>query len=188
MPGEARNWTGRAVTWTQIHREAKAEKVEYFATAIGRVFGQRRRAYKLARTLEFYKGWDITLVGHSNGCDVIVDALRDYPARIPKLNQVHLLSAACEADFYKNGLNVAILKRWVDRVFVYLAGQDVWLRLAHSHLGALLGYGTLGLHGPLNVALDCEDHIKVLTEPDYGHSDWWTRANFERTMTAICDV
>src|SRR5262245_26588298 len=75
-PGKHRNWTGRAVTHTMTCQPYKAEKVEYFVGALSRPIGESYRARKLISTLRQYEGWEIHLVAHSNGCDVVVDTLR----------------------------------------------------------------------------------------------------------------
>lgn len=184
FPGDAANWTGRAVTWVQTRSPHKAEKVEYYAGPLDRVFGQAERAQKLSRTLEFYSGWDIVLVGHSNGCDVILDALR--ARELPDLAELHLISGACEADFDINGLNDALLERDIDSVRVYVAGRDKWLRLASTWTGKLFGYGTLGLHGALDVAATVAQNVTETLRPNYGHSDWFAPEHFGETMRGIC--
>jgi len=172
-PGESKNWTGRAVTWSHIHSAFKAEKVEYYVGPISRVFGQQKRARKLRRTLEFYNGWDVTLVGHSNGCDVIRDTLEDMGW--PLLAHLHLISAACDADFENNGFNHLKCP-----VTVWRALKDQALRLVGNPLGRLLGYGVLGLSGPLNAKIPVE-----LVDRDFGHSDWFSDSETDPTMTKI---
>lgn len=175
-PGASENWTGRAVTWTHIHSPFKAEKVEYFVGPISRAFGQRERARKLLLTLSFYEGWDIVLVGHSNGCDVIRDALEKAEWR-PSLSHLHLISAACDADFERNGFNHLRCP-----VTVWRASRDWVLRLAgNPFLGRLLGYGTLGLTGPLKARIPVESINR-----DFGHSGWFTDSETDTTMQLLC--
>lgn len=184
FPGSSANWNGKAVTYTHINTSAKAEKIEYFCGVISRVLGQKERALKLSRTLSFYAGWENHLVGHSNGCDVILDMLRDYP-NFPNLKHVHLVCAACDADFEKNGLNALLKSKRIEAVTVYVAGKDRALALAHTWPGFLLGYGTLGLHGAYNVATEVLDRVKIVWGApwsDYGHSDCWAENNFDETM------
>lgn len=188
FPGESDNWTGRAVTWTHASDKvanpcAKAEKIEYFCGPVDRVLGQTERAAKLVKTLSFYRGWNITLVGHSNGAAVILDALA--AAGWPIIKALHLISAACESDFTKNGLNAALLDSQVGTVTVYVGGKDMALRLAHSWAGRLLGYGTLGLAGPEYVDGGLKGRVDTRLEPAYGHSDWFTELNFPPLMRLI---
>lgn len=189
FPGASRNWTGRAVTWTHRHTDQRAEKIEYFVGPISRAFGQRHRAHKLARTLEFYEGWDINLVGHSNGCDVILDTLREMPWM--PIRSLHLISAACSADSRANGLDELLSGRAVpfsrpsepivQRATVYIAGRDRALLLAGTITGKALGYGTLGRTGPVIWM----HPVHVVKEPAYGHSDWFTPDNFDSTMKNV---
>ena len=183
FPGASRNWSGRAVTWTHIHTEARAEKVEYFCGPIGRAFGQKQRAEKLAATLNHYAGdWEITLVGHSNGADVILDCLSVYPY-FPRISSLHLVNAACQASFERNGLNQLIAHNRVGEVFVYVAKKDLALRLASTVLGRRLGYGTLGLHGPRHLTGPSESRTTKILWPDWGHSDCWDDPNLDETLT-----
>lgn len=183
-PGEARNWTGRAVTWTHLHTDAKAEKVEYWAGPLDRIFGQKARAQKLYKTLSYYAGHQLTLSGHSNGCDVILDMLRDYPD-CPRIGRLNLVSAACESDFDKNGLNDHLIGGHVGEVRVFCGGQDKALALAHTWAGRLLGYGTLGLDGPQHVAPEVADRVGCLTWTQWGHSTCWEDAHFDQTMREL---
>lgn len=180
-PGAAYNWCGRAVTWTQLRTPYKAEKVEYLTTALTRPFRQRGRAHKLQRTLRFYHSWDIHLVGHSNGCDVIVDALRSLQADggdFLRIKALHLISAACDRDFKRNGLNLWFDR--IDRLAVYVARRDRALDKADTWLGRLLGYGTLGKHGPTNAKMPVE-----MVYRSFGHSDWFAPDRFDIMMRAL---
>jgi len=177
-PGDADNWTGKAVTWTHLHTPHRAEKVEYFSGLITRTLLQGRRARKLAKTLRYYLAADfeIHLAGHSNGCDVILDALRllEWP-RIASLN---LISAASAADCRKNGLNDTADS--VGVVTVWIGEKDWALSLASTKTGWLLGFGTLGLTGPKNTTRP----IRVIREP-IGHGDWFDAARFDLTLERL---
>lgn len=187
IPGDAKDWNARAVTFTHLGYPAKAEKVEYFCGPIGRAFGQNRRARKVATLLDRYKGqFDIVLVGHSNGCDVILDALK--MAGWPEILQLHLFSGACEADFQKNGLNDACDANKIKRIFVYVAGKDIWLQIAHTIPGKILGYGTLGLHGPLNESIAAALRTRLNKQLSFGHSSWWNWNQFKRSMGWILNA
>ena len=186
-PGGAYNWCGRAVTWTHInHENLQAEKVEYYSRALTRPFGQQGRAHKLQRVLQFYgsKSYDIHLVGHSNGCDVILDALRsmkDDGSVALNIKSLHLVSAACDRDFIRNGLNLWIDK--IDRIVVYIAKRDRALTAANTFFGRMLGYGTLGKHGAINEKKPVNHVFRA-----FGHSDWWNRNRFDETMQMITGI
>lgn len=184
IPGDSRNWSGRAVTFTHTQTERRAEKVEYLSgPGFTRNLFQAHRAEKLARTLDHYAPdqWSRRIIGHSNGTDVILDALalRGWPV----VDELHLVCAACEADFEKNGLNEALANGLVGRVCVYIGTRDVPLLLAALGIGQYFGFGTLGLRGPQKVRSTVADKVGVLTWNDYGHSDCWADAHFNQTMT-----
>jgi len=183
FPGESDNWNGKGVTWIHLNTPHKAEKIEYFVGPISRVLGQKERSRKLIKTLTYYQGWDIVLVGHSNGCDVILDALAEMGC--PRIEALHLISAACEADFDKNGLNFSVCFGWVGLVRVYVAGKDWALKLADTVTGKVLGYGSLGKSGPVN--LGKATPVETVTEPEFGHSDWFHDDHFAETMRLLTD-
>jgi len=183
-PGDSKNWNGRAVTWTHINSEAKAEKCEYWVGPISRAFGQKKRAEKLYVTSTYYRTWEQIIVGHSNGADVILSAMRDWPD-FPHVSALHLVCGATNADFQKNMLNFFLLLGRIDRVYVYVAGNDRALRLAHTIPGKILGYGTMGLGHYLNIDARVKDRVSVINAgkwKHYGHSDCWKDENFDETM------
>jgi hypothetical protein len=185
-PGASRNWNNRAVTHTQTTTVWKAETFEYWCGPLTRALGQKRRATQLARKLEFYAGWKITLAGHSNGCDLIVKVLQNNPGL--KVQDLHLFCAATERDFEKNGINQAMTRRAVQTVKVYLAGQDQALRFARHNFGRWLGYGVLGLLGPTNVLPQFARKVQVLAGfpwSAYGHSTCWQDERLTGTMDHI---
>lgn len=186
-PGDARAWTDRAVTW--LHNFApepvQAEKFEYFASALTRRFHQQRHAEELAALIRQYAGRKINLVGHSNGCDLILRALAITSTEIAA---VHLVAAACDEDFDRNGLNEDLACGQVARVHVYTSPDDGVLkwaarpsRLLFGWLG--LGYGLLGLVGP-KFALQT-GKVTRHDRPGFGHSSWFTDENFSATFNLI---
>lgn len=181
-PGDTRDWNYRAVVWTQLRVEGmRTMAVEYFCGPIGRAFGQRKRAAKITELLNAYAGYEITLVGHSNGCAVILAAL-SASLVYPNIAAIHFVSGACEADFERNGLNEALEDGRVGKVYIYVGGKDRALKLASRLIGRALGYGVLGLHGPKNVTVAAMEKVGVLKWPSYGHSDCWKPEHFDRTM------
>lgn len=179
-PGDSRNWNLRAVNWIHLNTVDRANLVEYFCTPIGRAFGQKHRAEKLAYCLAQYADWEIILVGHSNGCDVILRALALL--EWPRIEAVHLVSAACDEDFRVNGLNDALETDRIGRVFVWMSGRDSALHVARCWLGRMLGYGTLGLDGPQNVTEPARSRLTVNKWPARDHSDCFKPYCFSDTM------
>lgn len=184
VPGSIHSWNGHAVTRTHLQSGlGKAEKVEYLCGPLTRRFWQQDRADRVQLLLRAYHDWPVNLVGHSNGAAVSLLALQNFGW--PKIKHLHLISGACEADFDKNGLNSALRMGQVEKLHVYVAGKDAALQKADSWYGRLLGYGVLGLRGPVNMHPDIADRVHIITEPDYGHSDWFLDANFDKTMTLL---
>lgn len=186
-PGDARGWTDRAVTW--LHNEAEvnvqAEKFEYFASALTRRIRQQAHAEDLAALIRRYNGRELHLVGHSNGCDLILRALR---LTLTPIRSIHLIAAACDEDFDRNGLNEALVSLRLRAVHLYTSPDDgvlKWLarpsRLLFGWLG--LGYGLLGLVGPkFEAAPDC---VTRDDRPGYGHSTWFSDEHFVETFRLI---
>lgn len=187
FPGQADNWNRRAVTWTHLHTGHVAESLEYLAGPVSRIFGQSERAEKLIRKIEFYDraGFEVHLVGHSNGADVIRDALSLMPAIRAR---VVLISAAIPADMRRNGLEELLVFGVIDHLTLLVAGNDWALRLGGLLTGRALGYGRLGLDGPQwpeqNPGV-ISDQCRVIQEPDFGHGSWFCEDQFDRTMRRI---
>ena len=181
-PGNFTNWNKRAVTFTHTRTENRAEAFEYFCTPLTRPFREDERAKHFARALRDYSsaGWKIVCVGHSNGCDVILDGLKR--ADWPKVEAIHLVCGACEADFQKNLLNRALEYNRVGKVLVYCGEKDWALPLANTTAGWLLGYGVLGLRGALRVDDRVKDRVGQMWWPHYGHSTCWEPDHFVSTM------
>lgn len=174
FPGEARNWTGRAVTWVHTRSMHRAEKIEYFTGPLSRTAGEKRRAEKLARTISHYRdaGFELHLVGHSNGADVCLDALSALHQ--PPIAALHLIAPACDPDCDKSGLNGVV----ADQVRIYVGGRDTAMWLARTAVGQALGFGALGQLGPRAARIS----LDVVTEPDFEHATWFEAKHFGRTM------
>lgn len=177
-PGNPTSWTDRAVTWTHVNTEHYAEKFEYYAGALTRRLHQHFRANSLQRMLGFYRGWEIVLVGHSNGCDIICRVLRrlEHPVK-----EVHLIAGACDIPEYNRDL--------VGSVKVYIGGEDkamLLAKLSRRLLGWLgLGYGFLGGMNP-KAARAKFGSKNVIYRPSYGHSTWFENGLlFDMTMMGV---
>lgn len=177
-PGSFRLWNAEAVTWFQL-RGFQAESIRYLCGPIGRAFRQQSRIDVVTHFLEVYQGRQIHLVGHSNGCDLAVRSLAQSGVRVESL---HLVAGACEADFAANGLNEALQSNRLGRCLVYRGGKDRALALAHTLPGRLLGYGTLGLSGPLQVDAGIRDRVGEIVWPAFGHSTCWLPEHSDTTF------
>lgn len=179
IPGDEDNWTGKMVTGTHNRREnIQAEKIEYFTGPVGKIFRNKQRAMRLIKTMRRYKGRRVRGVVHSNGADMVMDAMGIEPFRIDVL---HMISPAISADCEKNGLNDAIRNNHIGRVYIWCGDKDWALRFGRSILGQLWGYGALGLEGPQPPS----DKIIVRREPEFGHSTWFNKENIESTISRV---
>lgn len=185
-PGCHDEWTDRAATWVNTRTQDRAEKFEYFCGALTRRLFINRHAADLAHLISQYAGKRVVLVGHSNGCELICRALRMTGVAI---DQVHLISGACSADFNRNGLNDLIETQMVKRVVVYVAGADLPMRLAiwsQKLLGWIgLGYGSLGYKGPVKLTPGAAMRVKQVAQPTFGHSTWFEPEHFHQTMLEV---
>jgi len=184
-PNDSKLWDGRAATWFNVNAgNVDTDRMDYWCGPITRAFHQQQRIDRAKDVISTYAGkWDITIACHSNGDDITLNALDQL--NWPRVEVLHLISGACQADFDKNGLNQALADGKIGKVIVYVAGKDRALAVASTFLGRWLGYGTLGLKGPMNVRDNVASLVQTITKPDYGHSDWFTDENFEATMRGI---
>jgi len=188
-------WTRRFDWWLDVNLDGNivAERYEYTCSAIFRFKGQRARVDELIELINTYKNdenfdYEIVLVGHSNGNDII-QRLLNLGIHV---NEVHCFApAAFEADFAR-----AIRKKSFKRMFIYGSPKDKALRAARdaSFLTRFLsfilapfgiphlGYGYLGLNGGgfasrfPTVVTDC-------SQPEFDHSTWFDDEQFDRTMS-----
>lgn len=186
-PGDSDGWTDRAVTWTNIkfpELPIKGEKFEYESTALFRRLRQDDRAKSLVKMIQFYQtyGFRITLVGHSNGGDIIARVLRET-----SVDSAHLIAPAADGEDYETALALGRL----GTLHIYGSKKDAALRLAswsRRLFGwAGLGYGSLGLSGE-DLAEKFPRRVWDHSDDSQGHSTWFDRGpRFEQTMTDIFD-
>lgn len=187
-PGAARGWPERFCDW--IHRrkqdELRADRREYFTTAVTRFIGQRKRTDELARKVSSLNnvGYRVVLVGHSNGCDVIGRLLRDIGTKVAAC---HLFApAAFEEDFED-----ALINSTVEQIHIYGSVNDAalkWGKVTRVLFGwAGLGYGSLGTRGG-EFAARYPSRVKDHSINSFGHSTWFDEGlTFEHTMRSIIE-
>ena len=184
-PSDVQGWTDRAETWIETNTKYKGTKFEYKSGAITRRFGQEKRVDDLETIVKGFLGEKVILVGHSNGCDIINRLVK---RALFRFEEIHLIGAASEKDFEKNGFNLALRSERVKRIYVYWSKNDEALKTAKLSTRLFgrfgLGYGYLGLVGPENV--DPLFRSRVCSfEHDFDHSDYFRGGNFEETMKLI---
>lgn len=184
-PGDVEGWTDNAEAWIERETPFKADKFEYRAGAATRRILQNSRVDNVITIARRMGTSDLVLVGHSNGCDIIERVVRKANFRIREL---HLIAAASEHDFEKNGFNKALQAEKVGKIFIYCSPKDRALKKAKFTRGFLkfigLGYGYLGLVGPSRVRDSLKDRV-ITHWTEFDHSEWFTRRNFEQTMKLI---
>jgi pimeloyl-ACP methyl ester carboxylesterase len=185
-------WPNRAIAWTNKNTPFKAQSLEYLAGAITGHFRHKTLAAQFADLLRQYsvQDWDIHIVGHSNGCRIVVEGMQ--AAGWPKVKSVHLLCGAVDGNFARNGLGFALTTGKIGTVNCYMASADLAMRIEDNMLGRwLFGVRTkdkpLGLTGPQNVTPFLKQNNRV-TETwwaGYGHSTCWLDQNFDKTLNLI---
>lgn len=183
-PGDVNAWTDRAEAWIEDLTKNTATRHEYFSGALTRRIFQSARVEQL-RSIVNRSNNDIVLVGHSNGADLIERFIRSTSRRIAEL---HLIAAASEHDFRKNGYNQALISNRVGKICVYFSKKDEVLRKCSKVTPWLkwvgLGYGYLGYTGPKYVNTLCRDRV-IESEWECGHSDYFKNENFDKIMRQI---
>jgi len=186
-PGCPGNWNKKGVTWLHLHAyPCAAQTDEYFTTAITAPIHAKRRAEDFADLLDQFKEWRQVAIAHSNGTKVLLDAQKI--SHWVRMEAIHLVSGACDADFQRNGLNWAVKNERIGDIYYYIAGHDIAMRFEDTMTGkALFGLypkdKPLGLSGPTNVDPMILGRVHPHREPAYGHSDWWLPKNFDLTMS-----
>lgn len=186
-PGDSDGWTDRAVTWmhTRTPDGIYGEKFEYATGPLTRRLLQGVRAQAIARMVQFYHraNFEVSLVGHSNGCDLIARVIDGLNVRV---RSVHLFAPAADgADFIR-----ARREGSCGHLYLYGSVKDralgIWARFSRRLLGwAGLGYGSLGIeHAVFAAALP--GFVTDCSNDTFGHSDWFARdTHFDDTMRQI---
>jgi len=176
LPSSASAWTDRAVTWIHVRQACEvAEKFEYLALPLSRRILAERRAEQLAALIERYPidTFSLVVVGHSNGCDVILRAL--WRATRPA-NFVHFFAPAIAVNPRQHRLVRQLREGRIGFLNIHLAGRD-----------RVLDRGFLGGAGADAVRSQFaeEHHTTIHSDPRHGHSTYWAPAHFEDTMRRI---
>lgn len=185
-PGDVSAWTDKAEAWVETHcMRSHATRLEYATDVVFRRMHQEARVDDLESIVKRLDGQKIVLVGHSNGCDIIE---RFIKRKNHVVEEIHLIAAASEADFEKNGINNAMKLGFIKSVHIYWSKKDSALKKAKwsstllSWIG--LGYGYLGLVGPKKVDPLVESRVKA-TERCLEHSEWFSEERFNETMRMV---
>lgn len=173
--------------WIEENTEFQAGKFEYqCGPLLTKDLYQNARVENVRIKLNRISS-DLYMIGHSNGCDIIQ---RYVGSSARKIKELHLVAAASEADFRKNGYNAALKENRVDYIHVYYSKNDKTLEgRFNSKLNSLLrkvgmGYGTLGYTGPKYIDPLYRDRV-ILHEWDCKHSEYYNADNLTKLMNTI---
>lgn len=189
-PGDAEEWTDRAVTWLHLHTGDQAEKFEYAAGPLTRRLRQSWRADAISRMAEYYlrAGYEVSFVAHSNGADLVERVLATL--RHARFRSAHLFAPACVGEVLRDAVTQFSFSRAeLGALHLYGSPHDRALALAglsRRLLGwAGLGYGDLGCRlGPWREL----PRVHVHEDPAQGHSSWFARGlPFETTMFRLLE-
>lgn len=197
IPRDKRSWPERFADWIFNRTSDFADPFEYFSLASTKSLFQAARVRDLVALANSHLEKRLVLVGHSNGCDIICQAL---PLIGRPVESVHLFAGAVEHDFDCNNLNAALVGGQVARVYVYASSRDNVLRyLARPSRLALglfgikkIGYGFLGYQAAvapksLNIDPVIGPRVSLVNRSAEGfaHSTWFEGEEFERTLQFI---
>ena len=178
---DPRMWDYQAQAWLHMHAFGMAAGFNYFADVIGATQQLDKQAAMIASDLRRARALGgatglvpIVCVGHSNGCRLLVEALKNF--RDVWVDELHLIAAAVDHDAEENGLNAIARASQIGRLRLYVSPDDEVLALPGA-------YGDLGRVGLVN-ACPTLARITETLRRHCGHSDWVGR-DFESTMEAI---
>ena len=190
-PEDLHGWTDEACGHVAQQTVFDADRYEYFTMPLLRPFKQAWRAKQIALLVEEWVGYEIVLVGHSNGCDLICRYLKTLSRKdilLPKILQVHLIAGATDCSCKANGLNEVLKDGILGSAYIYCSLGDRALQKAKGWTGWLrrfgLGYGWLGLGGPSEIDPDVLHKIHVIRNDMKDHGTWLAE-DFTETLEGI---
>lgn len=178
------HWSRRLATQIEVSTNAKAEAYQYHVKWYSRWIHQQRNVDSVVRKIKERSPTErVHLIGHSNGCDLILRALRALRQvdGMTVVHTLHLYSGATDPDFRSNGLNDALEQNDLFEVHIYCSHDDwVLKRLAPVSRGlghwVGLGFDNLGYVGPRGVLPSVEDDVTVHLADGFGHGTWFDEA------------
>lgn len=140
----------------------------------------RRQAASLARELLLYQGVatgmrEISLVAHSNGCDIALRAARLLNARGIPIHRLVLLAAVTDPDVHNSGVLPAVENGLIGAAYAYCSLADPVLRIP---ICVKWPYRSLGITGwSLNQAPYQSSAIVTRQFRIFGHGDYFNGVN-----------
>ena len=192
VEAHAQNWNYRAERWIEDETDGTADCYAYSVKATTRWLKQDHHVQQCAAVLTGRRRPNDSLIigAHSNGCEIARRVVVDKGVPVSEL---HLIAAAVDDDFEKNGINRAVADGLIGRLFVYVSKSDRALKTAKRwhwvrFLSPKFGYGALGLLGPKNVSPETARRMDVLDHPGFDHGTYFDGANFDNTMRSIAGL
>lgn len=164
-------------------------------------FGNRRKGLTLANQISLLAANlalrgpapRIDVVGHSNGCCILVEAIKRLAQRGVRVDTALFIGAAIDAHPARNGLAEVVRSRHLRQAVAWWSPAD---RLLGTPSALRWPYGNLGrtgwiLDNPYSYMLD------PVAEPwesgpfpsvcfeDHGHNGWWKPQHREASFRAI---
>lgn len=181
-------WTERAERSCE-RRGLRANAYPYHVNALDRWVWQAKHVRNATRCLResLMTSDDVVIAAHSNGVAIALGMLRADPAMV--VSELHLIAGAAFASYKDNGLNDAIARHQVGKVFLYCSRDDLALKAAQTTRKFLrfvgLGFGSIGLTGPADMSDEADARTRVIWHEGFDHSTYFDDANFRDTMRAI---
>ena len=179
-------WTDLAAEYVTRNLGAEGHvgvKFEYFAGALFRQWGQRKRAMDV---LGLYNrlsrdGYRVVLVGHSNAAAIIAYIVTEMEEQ---LNNVHLFAPAAFDEDYE----YAIKRGNLSGLFIYGSTNDralgVGARFTQTITFGMSGYGTMGLRGA-EMEKKHPGIVFDFSNNSFGHGTWFDDEHFYDTMRLV---
>ncbi len=118
-----------------------------------------------------------SFVAHSNGTDVALLAVQQLAERNIATDTLIVIGSVLHADVERNGVASLVRAGWLRRAVAYCSTSD-----GAISVGQFSTYGALGITGWTNNTLA---GIQTRWFPRYGHGDYFTDTNRERTFALI---
>lgn len=204
LPSDKQAWTDRMAVWLSYlcGNCQSAFRLEYFTPflMVTRSLINRRQRKKLVNQIRSAPADAVVvLVGHSNGCDIICDALgqllnenAETLAGLPELRLV-LVAGAVEHNFEKNYINSAMHVDLVSQCTVLASKNDrvlKWVARPSRWIFFRMGYGYLGYQAAVDVKslkILFPKQVEVIIDDDQNHTSWLAQDKcFDETARVVC--
>lgn len=154
-------------------------------------------AYALAAELELWArdGREISIVAHSNGCDIAQKTARELARRGVEIEALVLIAGAAQSDVDKSGIADLFRRGFVERAIAYSSPRDravsnvlIW---PYGHLGSrgwtLNGQPYGQPYGEPITPHESAPESCIVTRlfPQYGHCDYFSDALRDQTCERI---